>query len=181
VAIGGDLPDIGRDADLDAITAYIAFGIKAPISPFRGADVSQGRALFGAANCQSCHGGINWTRSVVDFTPPPLSPPETITGGQLVRFLRIVGTFDSSAFNEVRPNIVTANGAAGFNIPSLLSVFAGAPYLHSGSALTLNEVLNNVTHRSAGTGGVDTLSNSADRQALVGFLKSIDEQTPPFP
>src|SRR5206468_7141743 len=170
----------GRDADLDAITAYIAFGIKAPISPFRGADVSQGRALFAASNCQSCHGGVNWTRSDVDFTPPPLAT-ETITGGQLVRFLQKVGTFDSGAFNEVRPNVVTANGAAGFNIPSLLSVFAGAPYLHSGSALTLDEVLNNVTHRSTGTAGVDTLSNAADREALVGFLKSIDETTPAFP
>jgi len=98
-----------------------------------------------------------------------------------LEFLRNVGTFDPGAFNEVRPNVVTANGAAGFNVPSLLSVVAGAPYLHSGSAQTLDEVLNNVTHRSAGTGGVDTLSNSADRQALVGFLKSIDEQTPPFP
>jgi YVTN family beta-propeller protein len=170
----------GRDADLDAITAYIAFGIKAPISPLRGADVSQGRALFAAANCQSCHGGVNWTRSAVDFTPPPLAT-ETITGGQLVRFLRNVGTFDPNVFNEVRPNVVTANGAAGFNVPSLLSVIAGAPYLHSGSALTLDDVLNNVTHRSAGTGGVDTLSNSVDRQALVGFLESIDEQTTPFP
>jgi hypothetical protein len=170
----------GRDADLDAITAYIAFGIKAPISPFRGADVSQGRALFTAANCQSCHGGVNWTRSVVDFTPPPLAT-ETITGGQLVRFLRNVGTFDSSAFNEVRPNVVTANGAAGLNVPSLLSVIAGAPYLHSGSALTLDDVLNNVTHRSAGTAGVDTLTNPTDRQTVAGFLESIDEETPPFP
>src|SRR5207247_10048855 len=127
-------------------------------SPCRGAEVSQGRVLFAAANCQSCHGGVNWTRSVVDFTPPPLAPPETITGGQLVRFLRNVGTFDSGVFNEVRPNVVTANGAAGFNVPSLLSVFADAPCLHIGSALTLSEVVNNVTHRSAGTGGVDTLS-----------------------
>ncbi len=60
-------------------------------------------------------------------------------------------------------------------------MIAGAPYLHSGAALTLDEVLNNVTHRSAGAAGVDTLSNSTDRQALVGFLESIDEQTPPFP
>jgi hypothetical protein len=66
-------------------------------------------------------------------------------------------------------------------VPSLLSVFAGAPYMHSGSAPTLEEVLENVTHRSAGNGGVDTLSNPSDRQALVRFLKSIDAQTPPFP
>ena len=74
-----------------------------------------------------------------------------------------------------------ANGSLGFNIPSLLSVFAGAPYLHSGFAPTLDDVLNNVTHRSAGTGGMDTLANAADRARLVKFLQSIDAQTPTFP
>jgi hypothetical protein len=172
----------GRDAELDAIAAYIVFGIKAPISPQRGQDVSAGRNLFASANCQQCHGGPNWTRSRVDFTPPPGT--NEITAGQLTRFLNPVGTFDAAAFNEVRgagTNVVAANGALGFNIPSLLSVGAGAPYLHSGAAPTLADVLNNVTHRSAGTGGVDTLSNPADRLALVQFLKSIDETTPTFP
>jgi YVTN family beta-propeller protein len=176
----------GRSAELDTIAAYIAFGIRAPVSPLRGQDVSEGRSLFSAANCQSCHGGADWTRSRVDFTPPP-GALEPITGGQLTRFLFPVGTFDSTAFNEFKAQgtaqtaIVAANGALGFNVPSLLSVFAGAPYLHSGLARTLEEVLENVTHRSAGTGGVDTLSSISDRQALARFLKSIDAQTPPFP
>jgi cytochrome c peroxidase len=69
----------------------------------------------------------------------------------------------------------------GFNIPSLLSVFAGAPYLHSGAAPTLEEVLDNVTHRSAGTGGVDTLTDPGDRADVVTFLMSIDAKTEPFP
>jgi len=173
----------GRDADLDAIAAYIVFGIKAPISPSRGQDVSAGRALFASANCQQCHGGPNWTRSRVDYTPPP-GAAETIFAGQLRRCLSNVATFDPSAFNEVRAvgtTIVPANGGEGFNTPSLRSVFASAPYLHDGSAQTLDDVLDNVVHRSAGTAGVDTLTNPADRQALVRFLESIDEATPPFP
>jgi len=171
----------GRDADLDALAAYIAIGIRAPIAP-KNNPPTAGRNLFLSAGCATCHGGPNWTRSRVDFTPPPTG--ETVTGGQLVRFLFNVGTFDPAAFNEVRgigTTIVQANGTLGFNVPSLLSVFAGAPYLHSGAAQTLDEVLNNVTHRSAGTGGVDTLSNPTDRQAVVQFLKSIDETTPTFP
>ena len=172
----------GRSCDLDAIAAYLALGVRAPISPLRGEDVLQGRRLFEQANCQSCHGGPNWTRSRVDFTPPPLA--ETITGGQLVRFLKSVGTFDPSAFNEIRANQTSnlvANGALGLNFPSLLSVFASAPYLHSGTAQTLDEVLANVTHRSAGTAGLDLLSDPDDREELVRFLKSIDAATPPFP
>jgi len=126
----------------------------------------------------------------VDFTPPPLSPPnafaEVIVAGQLVRFLEGIATFDPAAFNEVKAQagtqtvIVTANGLFGFNIPSLLSVGAGAPYLHSGSAATLDEVLTNVEHRRAGIYPVDTLADPAARAKLVQFLKSIDAKTQPF-
>jgi YVTN family beta-propeller protein len=178
----------GRSADLDAIAAYVTQGIRAPISPLRTTDqqnerdIAVGRQLFAIANCVQCHGGPNWTRSRVDFTPPPAL--ETITGGQLVRFLKQVGTFDPAAFNEVRgvgTTIVPANGALGFNIPSLLSVFAGAPYFHSGAAPTLDDVLNNVAHRTAGTGGGDRLAFPADRAKLVKFLQSIDVESPTFP
>jgi hypothetical protein len=63
----------------------------------------------------------------------------------------------------------------------LISVFASAPYLHSGAAPTLDAVLDNVTHRSAGSvGGVDTLTNANDRQLVVRFLKSIGRGTEPF-
>jgi len=37
-----------------------------------------------------------------------------------------------------------------------------------------------VTHRSAGSGGMDTLANENDRKAVVRFLKSIDRSTEPF-
>jgi len=177
----------GRSADLDALCSYIAFGIRAPISPLRGQEESPGRQLFAAANCQQCHGGQNWTSSQVDFTPPPNAAE--IQAAQLKNFLCDVGTFDPNAFNEVRaagvtqvnPPILVANGVLGFNIPSLLSVFVGAPYLHNGQCPDLECVLNNVTHRSAGTGGVDTLSNPKDRTKLIRFLKTIDITTSTFP
>jgi cytochrome c peroxidase len=76
---------------------------------------------------------------------------------------------------------ISASGAAGLNIPSLLSVFAGTPYLHSGAAPTLEAVLENVTHRSAGTGGIDALTDPAAREDVVTFLKSIDTKTQIFP
>ncbi len=179
----------GRDADLDAIAAYISFGIRAPVSPLRNSldpDIASGRALFAAANCQSCHGGVNWTASTLDFTPPPGGGE--ITAGQLNRFLFTVGTFDVNSPSELKGGGVAgqlnndaANGVLGFNIPSLLALSASAPYFHNGSAQTLDEVLNNVTHRSSGTGGVDTLSSTSDRAKVVKFLNSIDLTTSTFP
>jgi YVTN family beta-propeller protein len=178
----------GRDADLDALAAYIAFGIRAPVTPTQATepDIVAGRALFGAANCQGCHGGANWTASTLDFTPPPAATE--ITAGQLNRFLCKVGTFDAAQANELKgggvagqANTDGANGVLGFNIPSLLSVFAGGPFLHSGAARTLDDVLANVQHRSLGTQGVDTLTNAADRAKVAKFVASIDAGTPIFP
>jgi YVTN family beta-propeller protein len=193
------LPDLlatangGLNADLDAIATYLATGVRAPISPV-GANqprVKEGRALFQTAGCQNCHGGVNWTTSVLDYTPPAAA--NDVVDAQLVRFLCRVGTFDANLFadgkgNEIRANAlvagaganVQARGALGFNVPSLISVFASAPYLHSGAAPTLGDVLDNVTHRSAGSGGVDLLTDANDRRAVVRFLQSIDRDTEPF-
>ena len=178
----------GRDPDLDAIAAYIAFGIRAPISPLRTAtdpEIAQGRSLFAAANCQACHGGANWTASTLDFAPPPVATE--ITAGQLNGFLCKVGTFDPALANEFKAGGVAgqlntdgANGGLGTNIPSLISVFASAPYFHSGAAQTLDETLENVSHRTLGI-GADTLSTVTDRAKVVKFLKSIDLTTPTFP
>jgi cytochrome c peroxidase len=167
--------------------------VRAPISPLSRnsqGGVEKGRELFATAGCQNCHGGKNWTVSILDFTPPPEANEifDSVDGqAQLIRFLCRVGTFDPGLFadgvsNEIRANNVAnvqARGVDGINIPSLISVFNSAPYFHSGAAPTLDAVLENVTHRSAGSGG-DTLADADDRAAVVLFLKSIDRDTDPF-
>jgi len=169
----------------DAIKAFVQFGIRSPISPASKTepDAIAGEALFRSANCQLCHGGPQWTSSKVRFTPPPNGGAgRVVTDGQLISELRTVGTFDSKAFNEVRQNGLAPLGAAGFAPASLLSLFAySQTFLHNGAAATLDEVLQNVTHRSAGTSGVDILSNPADRAKIVKFLLTIDEATPVIP
>lgn len=165
----------------DALKAYMQFGIRAPISPVPQSDpdVSAGRALFISANCQQCHGGAQWTTARRRFTPPPdaslISP-----GGEIIGELRKVGTFDPTALNEVRQNGAPPLGANGFVPPSLLSISAfPQTFLHNGAAVSVDEVLENVTHRSAGTGGVDTLTSASDRAKLARFVLSIDPATPP--
>jgi YVTN family beta-propeller protein len=177
----------GRNSRQDAIAVWIAANVRTAKSPLPALDpdVTAGRALFAAANCQQCHGGPKWTRSTISYTPPP--SPSIIIGAELQANLFSVGTFDPAQLNEIRSNPADISqsigplGANGFNPPSLLSVHETAPYFHSGAAQTLDDVLNNVTHRSAGTGGVDTLSNAADRARIVTFLRSIDQTTPIFP
>lgn len=191
----GQVPDLvgtantGRSRDLDAIATYIALGIRAPIAPIssRSPRALLGRAVFERSGCQTCHGGKNWTISALDYTPPAVATD--VVDAQLNRFLCRVGTFDAGLFtdgvsNEIRANNaanVQARGVLGFNVPSLLSVFASAPYLHSGAAPTLNSVLDNVTHRTAGNrGGFDLLQVNVFRALLVDFVTSIDRDTEPF-
>jgi hypothetical protein len=105
-----------------------------------------------------------------------------VVNGQIISELRKVGTFDPAALNEVRQNAAAPLGADGFAPPSLLSIFAFPQvFFHNGPATSLDQVLENVTHRSAGTAGVDTLTNAADRAKIVRFLLSIDGKTNPIP
>lgn len=170
----------GRSERLDLLADWVARGIRTPLSPLDedDNDVEKGRKLFERANCSACHGGGGWSASRRDYTPPP--PAGDIVAGQVLRFLRPVGTFDPTAVNEIRQNGAAPLGAAGFNPPSLLGVGSMTPVLHNGSAITLEDVLENVTHRSAGTGGVDKLTRGRDRERLAAFLASIDATTEPF-
>jgi YVTN family beta-propeller protein len=180
----------GRSDDLDAISTYLAIAVRAPISPVSSHSVGAriGRVVFEAAGCQNCHGGKNWTSSRLDYTPPAVATD--VVDAQLVKFFCRVGTFDANLFtdgvsNEIRANTAAntqARGALGFNVPSLISVFASAPYLHSGAAPTLNAVLENETHRKAGRpDGFDLLSIPFLRSLVVDFVTSIDASTEPFP
>ncbi len=101
--------------------------------------------------------------------------------------VRKVGTFgvdgpEDRGAAELRVNGTAAQGADGYNVPSLLGLARGAPYLHHGGAETLDELLDPNgdfrTHLRAGNlNFTPTVEQTAD---LVAFLKSIDDETETF-
>ena len=100
------------------------------------------------------------------------------------KYLEDVGTFDVNNPLEIRDNAAasTAFGAAGFNVPSLLSVNYHAPYLHRGQAQTLEEVfpLHGLGAGASGfppTTTIATELNAQEQADLLVFLKSIDGST----
>ncbi len=200
----------GRDFRQDSISEWVRLKVRAARAPVAVADASAqtGRTLFGQTglvvanfNCASCHGGRKWTRSTVDYFPPP-SPEvglglgdERVIGAEIRQTLTLgpsvlfnVGTFTlgGGRTNEVRFNGADVSqpinplGANGFNIPSLLSVAETAPYFYNGLAQTLDQVLDGSQDNNGGT-RQHFVTDPVQRTALVKFLRSIDETTPIFP
>jgi DNA-binding beta-propeller fold protein YncE len=200
----------GRDARQDAIAAFIARNVRSSRSPedANGAGPVHGRALFGQVglvvpgfSCATCHGGPKWTRSTVDYAPPP-SPEvglglgnERVIGAELRQtatqgpnVLINVGTFTlgGGRANEIRvdpadiSHAIAPLGANGINIPSVLSVHETAPYFYSGLAQTLEDVLNG-SQDSFGGVRHHFVADPAQRADLIQFLRSIDQTTPTFP
>ncbi|MBL0197773.1 MAG: hypothetical protein IPQ09_26880 [Myxococcales bacterium] len=129
----------------------------------------------------------------------PASLPDATTIGnfdQLLCILRPVGTFGVadaiSGVSEFRQSSTAATPVAaqgnqafgrGFNPPSLLSIAAGAPYLHAGNAATL-ESLFSVTFKSHYQAlapnfltETDPVARAKVVEALVQYLLSIDNTT----
>jgi mono/diheme cytochrome c family protein len=198
----------GRSANADALAAFVASRIRPAKAPVTSKDAAakRGQKLFGTAglvladiSCATCHGGPKWTRSSVDFAPPP-SPEiglgfgnERVIGAELrqtktqMSVLNDVGTFTAAAGrqNEIRFNgadisqAIAPLGANGFNIPSLLSLHETAPYFYNGLAQTLDQVLDGSQDNNGGS-RVHFISDAAKRADLIQFLKSIDEKTKTF-
>jgi hypothetical protein len=140
----------GSDA-LDAQPLWIFAAVRALRQPQPSDTVAlaRGRAIS-QTNCASCHGGAKWTKSQIFRDNPaavsqggaPLDPGvlnrpnefRSLTcNNSTFQHLEDVGTFDVNNVLEIRDITgITALGADGFNVPSLLSINYHAPYLHRG-------------------------------------------------
>ncbi len=128
---------------------------------------------------------------VTSTDPAVLTVLSNDTNGAPARHVcvsRIVGTFDAVGPDgrgavEVRQNGAAAQGVDGFNVPSLLGVGRGAPFLHNGAAETLEDLLDpNGDFTTHLRGGNQVFAPTAQQLAdLIAFVKTIDDDTAPFP
>ncbi len=118
-------PKAGLSAELDALADYLtSLTFEAlPRSPHRAANgtltpsAAAGRAVFAAEGCAGCHSGSEFTDS---------------TTGTVI--LHDVGTLRTTSGGRL------GGVLDGIDTPTLLGIFASAPYLHDGSAPTLEDV-----------------------------------------
>jgi DNA-binding beta-propeller fold protein YncE len=114
----------GQSEDLDALATYVSsLGEHSiPRSPFRTpsgemtAQGASGRAVFESLECDTCHTNEGFTDS-------------------LVHDVGSLRSYSGQRLGEILPGIKT---------PSLLGIFATAPYMHDGSAATLEDVFTTV-------------------------------------
>ena len=172
---------------LDAIAAYVNYALPAPVPPstdanhtLRGTALAsmraQGETVFAQAGCGSCHRGPAKTDSgmgnpSLDLTGPIVATPTT--GGVL---LHDVGTcVQSGDFPDVDHTDLggDARGACAFDTPALRGLTDSAPYLHDGSALTLDAVVPIMLQATVAAGQTPPALSASDRQALVEYLRSL--------
>ena len=97
--------------------------------------------------------------------------PKVLPAGQLeIRGAAAVAGQSTQGFG--------AFGGAGFNSPSLLGLSMSAPYLHDGSAQTLEQVMAKHTLVKNGP-AINTVLNAQDLKDVLDFIRSIDDNTQP--
>ncbi|MCA9628057.1 MAG: hypothetical protein KC766_10335, partial [Myxococcales bacterium] len=144
----------GVSKELDQLASYLQSLDRVPDSPFRteygemSAAARRGQQLFDRLECGSCHGGDAYTNSADDT-------------------LYDVGTLSPSS------GLRLGDTLSGIDKPTLLGLWATAPYLHDGSAATLDEVLERAA-KSGKHGDVASLSEG-ERAELAQFLRELDQ------
>ena len=141
-------PKAGLSRDLDALAAYVTSLAQTPASPYRNPDGTmteagmRGKQVFVKNQCYACHGGGTFTNSPADK-------------------LHDIGT--------ITPNSGMRIGATleGFDTPTLRGIWANAPYLHDGSAKTLEAAIQ--AHQISSV-------DPAEMEDLVAYLLQIDDQ-----
>ena len=181
------ITDPSQKTLLDAIAAFANDAIPTPVPPstdathtVRGSALvtlrAHGATLFSQLGCTSCHSGPAKTDSGMDNPSLDLSGPIVATptaGGVL---LHDVGTCVTTGdFPDVDHADIDgdARSACAFDTPALRGLSDSAPYLHDGSALTLDDVLPSMLQAAAGTGQTPPTLSASDHQALVEFLRSL--------
>ena len=136
-------PHSGLSAELDALVAYMS-SIRVPDSPLRSKSesIDQGRSLFNTLGCQTCH------------TPPLYTDLK----------LHDVGTGDPAKEKNSHGH------GTKFDTPSLRGIWLTAPYLHDGSALTLEEVL-----QTGSTHNVFDSIDDSEVKALINFILALPD------
>ncbi len=173
-AFSPDVPALA--SELQALADFVNYAIPYP-SPPSGLDpskVARGGRLFDGLGCPSCHAGAYFTDSGQSDPALDLADPVCAAGvSPPCVTLHDVGTCVTGGPHNDSA-VVAEDGsprsACSFDTPSLRGVNDTAPYLHDGSAATLQDVFFLAPNM---VGPAATHLSPDDLDAIVTYLRSL--------
>ncbi len=144
----------GLSVDMDNLAKYVKSLNKTPDSPYKNADGSltadakKGEQLFLQKGCDDCHSGPFFTDSARDN-------------------LHNIGTMYEGSGKRLGGEL------KGFNTPTLLGLWMTAPYLHDGSAATLQDAIKVMRNKA----NHEIRTTAHERDLLAAYLMQIDSKT----
>jgi YVTN family beta-propeller protein len=179
--------DPSQKALLDALAEYVNYAIPVPVPPSTDASHTlqgqpladlraQGAAVFQQIGCATCHDGPARTDSgadnpALDLAGPVVSSPTA--GGVLLHDVgTCVGSGDAPDVDHTDID-GHARAACAFDTPALRGLADAAPYLHDGSAATLDDVVPIMLRAVAAPGQPPPTLSAADQRALVEYLRGL--------
>ncbi len=162
---------------LQAIADYVNYAIPVPVPPQTDPLLrARGEIIFNQVGCANCHTGPAKTDSGMDNTALDLSGAlvSVATPGGVL--LHDVGTcVTSGPWPDVTHEDIDSHArpACAFDTPALRGLWDSAPYLHDGSAATLDALVPLMLRAGAPAGTTAPTLASADELALVEYLKSL--------
>lgn len=114
----------------------------------------EGYLLFKTLGCISCHNGVN-------------------LGGNSYQKMGVIYEYDTCNADDRYRETNREQDKGVFKVPTLRNISRTAPYLHDGSAETLVDAINKMSHHNL---GVDLLQNEIN--LIVDFLYTLDGELP---
>ncbi|HVZ85979.1 MAG TPA: di-heme oxidoredictase family protein, partial [Polyangia bacterium] len=181
------ITDPSQKALLDTLATFVNQALPTPVPPstdeghtMTGTALAtlraQGATVFQQIGCATCHSGPAKTDSgagnpSLDLTGPIVS---TVTAGGVL--LHDVGTcVTTGPFPDVDHTDLDGDdrGPCAFDTPALRGLTDAAPYLHDGSAATLEAVLPVMLAATVASGQTPPALSPSDQKALVEYLRSL--------
>lgn len=147
----------GINIELDNLAKYVSSLDKYPRSPYKKpngtytSEAIEGKKHFINLQCNTCHVGSTYTDSMSGVRHD-------------------IGTKSQSSGNRL------GEGLDGFDTPSLISLWQSAPYLHDGSAKTLNDVFQAGKGEPAKAHNIFNQLNKVEKNELLAFLQQLDSE-----
>jgi DNA-binding beta-propeller fold protein YncE len=167
---------------LEAIMNYVNHAIPFPVPPTADAATmalrAQGATVFRQSRCDNCHSGAFMTDSGQGNASLDLGGPvvESLTPGGVL--LHDVGTCVKAPFPDVAHDTLDGYSRAAclFDTPTLRGLSDSAPYLHDGSAATIEDAVDAMldgARNDASGQDVPSHLSASDKEALVAYLKGL--------